>query len=123
MAIRPEIGGCVKMPVDDKCRTGNSLRSLYDKMILKNSRVANLWDEVFGFVEGSGWTRCLTMRERIDPGCSPVRGNPNYHCGVKSREGDYRKSIDIGLQRYHRSSLIIAKTAGFRQQNYPHTSF
>jgi hypothetical protein len=41
----------------------------------------------------------------------------------KSREGDYRKSIDVGLQRYHRSSMIIAKMAGFRQQNYPHPSF
>jgi len=44
------------MPVDYQRRTGNSLRRLHDKMILKNSRVADLGNKVFGFVDGSGWT-------------------------------------------------------------------
>jgi len=56
MSVRPEIRGCVEMPVDYQRRTGNSLRRLHDKMILKNSRVADLGNKVFGFVDGSGWT-------------------------------------------------------------------
>jgi hypothetical protein len=107
------------MPVDYQRRTGNGLRRLHDKMTLKNSRMAHLGNEVFRFVQGSRWTRCLTVRKRIDPGCGPVRGNPNYHCGIKNREGDYRKSFDIGLRGCHRSPVIIAKRAALRQQKYP----
>jgi hypothetical protein len=119
MSVRPEICSGIEMPLDYQHRTGNGLRRLHDKMILKNSGMSNLGNEILCFVEARRWTRRLSMRECIDPGCGPVRGNPNYHCGIKSREGDYRKSFDIGLQGCHRSPVIIAKRAGLRQQKYP----
>jgi hypothetical protein len=123
VSVGPEFWSRVEMPVDNQRRTGNGLRRLHDKMTLKNSRMAHLGNEVLRFVEGSQRTRCLTVRERVDPGCSPVRRNPNYHCGIKNREGDHRKSFDIGLRGCHRSSVIIAKTAALRQQKYPEGAF
>jgi hypothetical protein len=107
------------MPVDYQRRAGNGLRRLDDKMTLKEPWMAHLGHEALCFVEARRWARRLAMRKRIDPGCGPVRRNPDHHCGVKSREGDYRKSFDIGLRGSHRSSVIIAKRAGLRQQKYP----
>ena len=57
------------MPVDYQRRTGNGLRRLHDKMILKNSGMSNLGNEILCFVEARRWTRRLSMRECIDPGC------------------------------------------------------
>jgi hypothetical protein len=61
------------MPVDYQHRTGNGLGRLHDKMALEKSRMPDLGNKVLRFVDGSRWTRRLTMRERIDPDCGPVR--------------------------------------------------
>jgi hypothetical protein len=119
VTIRPELWSGIEVPVDYKHRPCNGLRRLDHKMILKNSRMTNLGHEVLRFVETRRWTRRLPMRERIDPDRSPVRGNPNDHCGIENRECNYRKSFDVGLRGCHRSSVMIPKMAGFREQNYP----
>jgi hypothetical protein len=61
------------MPVYCQHRTGNGLRRLHDKMTLENSRMTELGNEALRFVEAGRRTRRLSMRERIDPGCGPVR--------------------------------------------------
>jgi hypothetical protein len=70
------------MPVDYQRDAGDSLWRLHDKMILKNSWVTDLRNEVLCFFEARRWARRLPMREGIDPDGSPVRGNSNNHCGI-----------------------------------------
>ena len=40
------------MSVNGQHRTGNGLRRLHDEMALKQSRMAYLWNEDLGFIEG-----------------------------------------------------------------------
>ena len=108
------------MTINDEHRPGDGLRRLHNKMALKHSwMVTDLGGEWLRFDQGRRGIRMLPMRKGVDPRSRPVGRDFNHHCGVEDRERNDRQSFDMGMLGCHRSALMIAKTAGLRQQKYP----